>query len=100
MHHPIDRRQVLKLAGPGGIVFASTPGSRRAYHAEAQAADDFDFVQLCDSHRGVSTLGSQPRRDPLPWDPAEPCPDLGFRDVEAELETAEYELTELPIKAA
>lgn len=44
--------------------------------------------------------GSQPRRDPLPWDPAQPYRGLGFRDVEAEVKTAEFKLTELPVKGA
>jgi hypothetical protein len=42
--------------------------------------------------------GSQPRRDPLPWDPAHPYQGLGFRDVEAELAERDYKLTELPIQ--
>jgi hypothetical protein len=44
--------------------------------------------------------GSQPRRDPLPWDPAQPYRGLGFRDVEAEVKTAGFKLTELPVKEA
>ena len=42
--------------------------------------------------------GSQPRRDPLPWDPAHPYRGLGFRDVEAELDERKYALTELPVQ--
>ena len=42
--------------------------------------------------------GSQPRRDPLPWDPAHPYQGLGFRDIEAELAERKYALTELPVQ--
>ena len=42
--------------------------------------------------------GSQPRRDPLPWDPAHPYQGLGFRDIEAELAERKYSLTELPVQ--
>jgi hypothetical protein len=41
--------------------------------------------------------GSQEKRTPLPWDPAEPNKGLGFREVEAELKTAEYNILELPV---
>ena len=45
---PIDRRQFLKLAGVGGVVFVSgLPG-----FANAQNAQDFYFVQMSDSHWG------------------------------------------------
>jgi len=44
--------------------------------------------------------GSQPRRDPLPWDPAQPYRGLGWRDVEAEVKTSEYKLTEKPVQGA
>jgi 3',5'-cyclic AMP phosphodiesterase CpdA len=40
---------------------------------------------------------SQPKRDPLPWDAAHPYKGLGFRSVEAEVETAEYRIIELPV---
>ena len=52
MSQSIDRREFLKLAGLGGIVFASTLRSRIANAADAQAADDFYFVQLSDPHWG------------------------------------------------
>jgi hypothetical protein len=48
MKHPIDRRQFLKLAGVGGVVFASA----LARHAGAAVTDDFYFVQLSDTHWG------------------------------------------------
>jgi 3',5'-cyclic AMP phosphodiesterase CpdA len=46
----VDRRDFLKLAGLGGVVFASGLGfsSRQA----AAAADEFHFVQMSDSHWG------------------------------------------------
>jgi 3',5'-cyclic AMP phosphodiesterase CpdA len=40
--------------------------------------------------------GSQPKRTPLAWDPAQPYRGLGFREVEAE--TAGYEIHELPVQ--
>ncbi len=42
---------------------------------------------------------SQPKRTPLPWDPAHPYAGLGFRDVEAE-KPAKFEITELPVVKA
>ena len=41
--------------------------------------------------------GSQPKRLPVPWDAAEPYKGLGFRDVEAQVGQAKYELKEFPI---
>jgi hypothetical protein len=55
MRHPIDRRDFLKLAGLGGVVFASGLGAPRnatAAAAKAGEFDDFYFVQLSDSHWG------------------------------------------------
>jgi hypothetical protein len=46
----IDRKQFLRLAGLGGIVFAS--GLARG--ASAAPAEEFYFVQLSDSHWGFS----------------------------------------------
>jgi 3',5'-cyclic AMP phosphodiesterase CpdA len=48
MAHPMDRRQFLKLAGVGGVVFAS--GLART--AGAATGEDFHFVQLSDTHWG------------------------------------------------
>jgi 3',5'-cyclic AMP phosphodiesterase CpdA len=42
--------------------------------------------------------GSQPKRAPLAWDPAQPYKGLGFREVEAEY--GEYKITELPVTKA
>jgi 3',5'-cyclic AMP phosphodiesterase CpdA len=42
--------------------------------------------------------GSVPKRVPIPWDAAEPYKGLGYRSVEAKAETAEYTITEYPVK--
>ncbi len=48
----LDRRDFLKLAGMGGVVFVSGVG-RMAHAAEQKGAmDDFFFVQLSDTHWG------------------------------------------------
>jgi 3',5'-cyclic AMP phosphodiesterase CpdA len=44
--------------------------------------------------------GSQPKRAPILWDPAQPYKGLGFRGVDAEVQKAEYEITEYPVKKA
>ena len=44
--------------------------------------------------------GSQPARTPLPWDPAQPNRGLGFREVEAEPDTAVYRLQEFGVTKA
>jgi len=41
--------------------------------------------------------GSQPKRTPLPWDPAAPNKGLGFREVEAEVREAEYKIVEYQV---
>ncbi|HTS85589.1 MAG TPA: hypothetical protein VMG61_10815, partial [Usitatibacter sp.] len=41
---------------------------------------------------------SQPKRDPIKWDPANPYRGLGWREVEAE-KPARYDLKEIPVKA-
>jgi len=41
--------------------------------------------------------GSQPRRDPVRWHPAQPYRGLGYREIEAEMPRATYALTELPV---
>jgi len=48
----------------------------------------------------LPVAGSQPQRNPLPWDPAQPYRGLGFRDIEAEAKNAEFKLTELPVQKA
>jgi len=42
--------------------------------------------------------GSVPKRVPIPWDAAESYKGLGYRSVEAKAETAEYMITEYPVK--
>ena len=44
--------------------------------------------------------GSLPKREPVRWDPAQPYKGLGFRDIEAEVKKAAYEITEYPIGKA
>ena len=46
----------------------------------------------------LPVAGSQPKRTPLAWDPAQPYRGLVFREVEAEPKTAEYAITELPVQ--
>ena len=41
--------------------------------------------------------GSQPKRDPIKWDPAQPYKGLGFREVEAEESGSKMSITELPV---
>ena len=43
---------------------------------------------------------SQPKRAPLPWDPAQPNKGLGFREVEAEVRDASYKIAEFPVVKA
>jgi hypothetical protein len=46
----------------------------------------------------LPVAGSQPKRDPIKWDPAQPYKGLGFREVEAEAKS--YGITELPVVKA
>ena len=48
----------------------------------------------------LPVAGSQPKRTPLPWDPAQPYKGLGFRQVEAEKKPTEYVITELEVQKA
>jgi len=43
--------------------------------------------------------GSQEKRAPLPWDPTQPNKGLGFREVEAEVQEAQYKIAEFGVKA-
>ncbi len=52
MDNNITRKDFLKLAGLGGVAFASGLGTKA--WAEQYAADDFYFVQLSDSHWGFT----------------------------------------------
>ena len=42
--------------------------------------------------------GSQPKRTPLPWDPQHPYAGLGWRQVEAKSRSAQYAITEEPVR--
>jgi 3',5'-cyclic AMP phosphodiesterase CpdA len=44
--------------------------------------------------------GSVPKRAPVPWDASNPYKGLGFRDVEADVRTVRYQITEFPISKA
>jgi hypothetical protein len=44
--------------------------------------------------------GSAPKRQPIPWNPAEPYKGLGFRSVEAAESASKYEITEYLVKRA
>jgi hypothetical protein len=49
----------------------------------------------------LPVAGSQPKRAPLPWDPAHPYQGLGFREVEAERKPpTEYTITEFDVQKA
>src|SRR2546425_4525746 len=52
MRQSIDRREFLKLAGLGGVVFASGLAGGAKFAGAAQ--DDFYFVQLSDTHWGFN----------------------------------------------
>jgi 3',5'-cyclic AMP phosphodiesterase CpdA len=41
--------------------------------------------------------GSQPKREPVKWDPANPYRGLGFREVEAESAKRTFDIKELPV---
>ena len=44
--------------------------------------------------------GSQPKREPVRWDPAQPYRGLGFREVEAETGGKKYGIEEMPVAKA
>ena len=44
--------------------------------------------------------GSQPKREPVKWDPAQPYRGLGFREVEAETGGTKYGIEEMPVRRA
>ena len=48
----------------------------------------------------LPVAGSQPKRTPLAWDPAQPYRGLGFRGIEAEAKPVNYAITELPVQPA
>ena len=46
----------------------------------------------------LPVAASQPKRLPIPWDPAQPYKGLGYRGIEAEVKEAEYKITEFPVQ--
>jgi 3',5'-cyclic AMP phosphodiesterase CpdA len=64
---PVDRRQFLKIAGLGGVVFASGLGCATkpagAYEADQ---DEFFFVQLSDTHWGFKGAPNPDAEGTLP----------------------------------
>jgi hypothetical protein len=44
--------------------------------------------------------GSKPKREPIPWDAAQPYRGLGFRGIEADVAKASYEISEYPVVKA
>ena len=65
----IDRREFLRLAGYGGVAFASGLGlpSCASYGSGAgSGAEDFYFVQLSDTHWGYEGPGNADPRGTLP----------------------------------
>lgn len=48
----------------------------------------------------LPVVGSQPKRTPLPWDPAQPYKGLGFREIQAQAKKADYAITEYPVQKA
>jgi len=47
----------------------------------------------------LPVAGSQPQRNPVPWDASQPYRGLGFRDVEADPHKATFDLHEFPVVA-
>ena len=41
---------------------------------------------------------SQPKKAPVPWDPASPYKNLGFRDIDAKVQKSDYLITEFGVK--
>src|SRR5436190_4325643 len=65
---PVDRRQFLKIAGLGGVVFASglgCPSTKSGMGYEA-AQDEFFFVQLSDTHWGFKGAPNPDAEGTLP----------------------------------
>ncbi len=48
----------------------------------------------------LPVAGSQPKRAPVPWDPAQPYKNLGYRSVETKAPPAQLEIIEYPIQKA
>ncbi len=60
---PMKRRSFIKLAGLGGVVYAS---GLSGWAANASPVDDFFFVQLSDSHWGFEGAPNPDARGTLP----------------------------------
>jgi hypothetical protein len=45
----------------------------------------------------LPVAGSQPKRLPIPWDPAAPYKGIGFRETQAEVKEHDFKLTEYPV---
>ena len=65
---PVDRRQFLKIAGLGGVVFASGLGcaSTKSGMGYEAAQDEFFFVQLSDTHWGFKGAPNPDAEGTLP----------------------------------
>src|SRR5881394_3185017 len=65
---PVDRRQFLKIAGLGGVVFASGLGcaSTKSGMGYEAGADEFYFVQLSDTHWGFKGAPNPDAKGTLP----------------------------------
>jgi hypothetical protein len=48
----------------------------------------------------LPVAGSQPKREPIRWDPSHPYQGLGYREIEAELPRGEFAITEFPVAGA
>jgi hypothetical protein len=46
----------------------------------------------------LPVAGSQPKRNPVPWDADHPYSGLGFREVEAQPKDSNYAITEIPVQ--
>ena len=62
----IDRRDFLKLAGLGGVAFASALSGCATISSTGSAAEDFFFVQLSDTQWGFSGPPNPDARGTLP----------------------------------
>src|SRR3954469_4594917 len=64
MPHAVNRRDFLRIAGFGGVVFAS--GLAGCAGAKTAAADEFYFVQLSDTHWGFQGAPNPDAKGTLP----------------------------------
>ena len=58
MGYQANRRDVLRLLGVGGVVFASGLAGAQGTRRKRQAADDFFFLQLSDTHWGYAGVSN------------------------------------------